>query len=197
MNRQARLSTARRVVTKCGNACALGALLLCIAQAAASDPLLRLPNFDALANEASESVVITMDLKLLGLAARFLDPDDPDEAAVRDVLNGLQGIYVRAYTFDDDFAYPQADIDAVRKQLGSPGWQRLVEVRSRKQQTAVDIYISMSGNTSNGLAVIASEPRQFTIVNIVGAIDLDKLHELAGHFGVPELDLESGGEPVK
>jgi len=48
-----------------------------------------------------------------------------------------------------------------------------------------------------GLAVIASEPRQFTIVNIVGAIDLDKLHKLEGQLGVPKLDIDtSKAEPA-
>ena len=47
-----------------------------------------------------------------------------------------------------------------------------------------------------GLALIASEPRQFTIVNIVGAIDLDKLHKLEGQFGVPKLDLDPAKPPV-
>ena len=43
-----------------------------------------------------------------------------------------------------------------------------------------------------GLAIIASEPREFAIVNIVGSIDLEKLHELEGKFGVPELEIETG-----
>ena len=42
-----------------------------------------------------------------------------------------------------------------------------------------------------GLAIIASEPREFVIVNIVGSIDLEKLHELEGKFGVPELQIEA------
>jgi hypothetical protein len=176
---------------------AVAAAFLLYRGTAFAEPLLELPSFDSLANKASESVVITLDSKLLGLAARFLNEDDADDAAIRDVVKGLQGIYVRCYKFDDPFAYPQADVDGVRKQLGGPGWQKLVEVRSRKEQTAVDIYISISGNTANGLALIASEPRQFTIVNIVGAIDLDKLHKLEGHFGVPELELETARKPVK
>jgi hypothetical protein len=43
-----------------------------------------------------------------------------------------------------------------------------------------------------GLAIIASEPREFTIVNIVGNIDLADLHNLEGKFGVPELGIEVG-----
>jgi hypothetical protein len=166
-------------------------LMLCVgASAFAADGQLKLPNFDALADKASESVSITLDPALLGIAARFLDPAKPEDAAVREAITGLKGIYVRSYKFDADFAYPKADVDLVRKQLGAPGWQRLVEVRSRKEQQNVDIYILVEKERANGLAIIASEPREFTIVNIVGSIDMRKLHELEGQFGIPKLELE-------
>jgi len=57
-----------------------------------------------------------------------------------------------------------------------------VETHSRKTRANVDIYIMIDNNQAVGLALIASEPRQFTIVNIIGAIDLDKLHKLEGQF---------------
>lgn len=65
-----------------------------------------------------------------------------------------------------------------------------MEVRSRKEQKDVDIYISLDGERANGLALIASEPLEFTIVNIVGSVDLEKLRKLEGKFGVPKLELE-------
>ena len=160
------------------------------AEAAAPEPKLLLPNFDSLADKASESVTITLDSTLLGMAARFLDPNNPEDAAAKEVLSGLQGIYVKSYTFESDFAYPKADVERVRKQLSTPGWSRLVEVRSKKEQADVDIYLSVSGNKALGLAIISTEPREFTIVNIVGSVDLDKLHKLEGKFGVPNLELE-------
>ncbi len=164
------------------------ALCLALARSAAADPLLKIPQFDSLADKASESVVITLDSKLLGMAARFLDASDPEDAAVREVIAGLKAIYVRKYVFDSDFAYPLADIDGVRKQLAGSNWQKVVEVRKRFERTAVDIYVSRAGDKADGLAIIASEPREFTIVNIIGAIDLDKLHQLEGKFGIPELE---------
>ena len=103
---------------------------------------------------------------------------------------GIKGIYVRSYKFDADFAYPKTDVDMVRKQLSAPGWQRLVEVRSRKEQQNVDIYILVEQEKANGLAIIASQPREFTIVNIVGSIDMRKLHQIEGQFGIPKLELE-------
>jgi Domain of unknown function (DUF4252) len=172
------------------NVCILLALLAPAFTWAAPNPRLVLPEFTALAQKATESVTITLDPVLLSMAARFLDSNDPQDAATKEVIKGLQGIYVRSYTFDQDSAYREADIDAVRKQLSAPGWNRLVETRSRKTHANVDIYIMVDNNQAIGLALIASEPRQFTIVNIVGAIDLDKLHKLEGQFGVPKLDID-------
>jgi len=158
--------------------------------ARAADARLLLPDFRALEAKASESVSVTLDSSLLAMAARFLDPNKPEDAAARDVIAGLTGIYVRSFTFDGDFAYPKEDVDSVRKQLSGPGWQQLVQVHSRKDHNDVDVYVRMEGNKANGLAIIASEPREFTVVNIVGSIDLQKLHELEGHFGIPQLKLD-------
>lgn len=165
--------------------------------AAGAEPQLRLPDFAGLADSASESVNITLDSALLGLAARFLDPAKTEDAAARDLIQGLRGIYIRSFTFDRDYAYPAADVDALRRQLAPPLWQRLVEVRSRKERAHVDVYLAVDQGKANGLAIIASEPREFTIVNIVGSIDLDKLHRLEGKLGVPKLQLEDSRKATR
>src|SRR6185437_2939269 len=168
------------------------ALLLATRLASAGLPgQLQLPSFDSLTGKSSQSVNITLDGTLLGLAASFLDSNKPEEAATMQVVSGLQGIYVRSYTFNKEFAYPTAEVEAVRKQLVPPTWQRLVQVRSRDQDN-VDIYISADRGRADGLVIIASDPREFTIVNIVGSIDLQKLHQLEGKFGVPKLQLSVG-----
>lgn len=165
-----------------------------LALAAPPSPKLALPEFSSLVDKASDSVTITLDPALLGLAGKFLNGDDPDDVAAREAIKGVQGIYVRSFTFDKDNAYQQSDIDGVVKQLSGPYWTRLVTTRSKKDRANVDIYIMLIDNKATGLAVIASEPREFTIVNIVGSIDLDKLHKLQGHFGVPNLDIGKNGD---
>ena len=182
---------------RCWNVPLLFALLVPALAWAGPNPRLMLPEFPALAQKATESVVITLDPALLAMAGHFLDGNnDPQDAATKEIIKGLKGIYVRSYTFDKDFAYEPADLDAVRRQLSAPGWNRLVETRSRKTRADVDIYIMVDNNQAIGLALIASEPRQFTIVNIIGAIDLEKLHKLEGQFGVPKLDIESPKAPA-
>ena len=150
---------------------------------------LKLPSFDALSAKARQSVAVTLDSSLLSLAAGFLDSAQPEDATAKEIISGLSGIYVRSYSFDADFVYPQAEVDALRKQL-SPVWQHVVEVRNTHDQQNVDVYMSVEQGRANGLVVIASEPREFTIVNIVGSIDLQKLQRLSGKFGIPKLPVE-------
>lgn len=166
-------------------AATLGAPLATAAPAA----LLKLPQFEALAARASESVDVSLDSSLLGLAAGFLDPSNPEDADAKELLAGLKGIYVRNYTFDQDMVYPAAEVEALRRQLAAPAWQQLVRVRSEKEHSSVDIFMSVDQGKANGLAIIVTEPREFTVVNIVGSIDLQKLRRLEGKFGVPRVPL--------
>lgn len=149
--------------------------------------LLALPRLEALEPHAKDSVSISLDASLLATASRFLDSERPEEREVKDLVANLQGVYVRSYTFDPSFVYPSNAIDAVRKQLHAPCWQSIVSVHKSKEDSAVDIYICQVQQKARGLTIIATEPRQLTIVNIVGAIDLEKLHRLQGHFGIPPL----------
>jgi hypothetical protein len=170
-------------------------LSLAQAQTQASDSAmlrgqLRLPEFSSLSSKASEVVNVTLDPRLLGMACRFLSSEDPEEMQVKKLCTGLRGIFVRHFTFDSDFAYPKADIDSVRRQLNAPGWSQMVNVRSNKEKSNVDVYVLIDGDKAQGLSIIASQPREFTIVNIVGSIDLEQLHELK-NLGVPDLELET------
>jgi Domain of unknown function (DUF4252) len=170
--------------------CVLLALLLASGAAAAdTSGRLKLPDLRALEARASETVEVTLDAALLGMAGRFLDAKNPAEADVKEIVNGLQGVYVRSYTFDEPVAPAQSDIDMVRSQLTAPGWSRIVGARSLKDKTNVEVYILIAGQKAMGLAVLAIEPREFTIVNIVGAIDLERLHRLEGQLGVPKLGI--------
>jgi len=174
----------------------LTALLLAGAAFAETKGRLNLPEFAALADKASETVTVTLDSNLLGLAARFLSNDDPEQAKAKKLVSSLSGVYVQHYTFETDYAYPKGDIESVRRQLNAPGWSRIVEARSKKENTNVDVFLLLAGDKVQGLAVIASEPREFTIVNIVGNIDLEQLHDLEGNFSIPKLDIETGKKPA-
>ena len=176
----------------------MSALLALPALAAAADPgRLQLPDFSALSRKATQSVDISLDPSLLRLASGAIGNDNgANGAAVNSLIQGIRGIYVRSYTFDKPDEYSKADVEAVQAQLLAPGWQPLVATHDTKQGKDVDIYVRRTGDRTDGIAIIAAEPRQLTIVNIVGSIDLAKLAQLQGQFGVPKIGLGAGG-PAK
>jgi hypothetical protein len=145
-------------------------------------------DFPDLAERATEVVDVTLDANMLRLAAKFLSGKDTDERAVREMIGGLESIYVRSYEFAREGEYDRSLIDKVKSQLG-PSWKPLVTVRSKTKEN-VNIMADMHGDKVTGLVIIATEPREFTIVNINGPIDIDRLAELSGQFGIPEMRKE-------
>ena len=163
--------------------------------ARAQDMRLQLDNLDRLESKAAESVDVTLDGKLLSLATMFLDAKKPQEAAIKDLVAGLKGVYVKAFEFDREGEYTTADVESVRTQLREPAWSRMVGVKSRKEGQNVEVYMTMTGGQIGGIAVIATEPKQLTVVNIVGTIDLEKLLRLRGKFGIPSIDININKDP--
>lgn len=142
-------------------------------------------DFPAIADRASESTDVTLDGPMLRLAAKFLNDRDADQHMARDLIKSLTGIYVHSYEFDHEGEYDRSVVEKVRAQLGS-NWRPMVTVRSKLKEN-VDIYLDMRGENVAGMLIISAEPRELTLVNLVGAIDIDKLASLEGQFGIPHI----------
>jgi hypothetical protein len=148
---------------------------------------LTLPAFPGLKEHATESVDVTLGWMPLHLVGWLMDDSDPDSAQVKETLKGLKSVQIRSYQFNGDYTYPQADIDRLRAQLTAPGWSPLVQVRKRGDQDGhdkenVDIYVALEDKKVKGLVIIACEPRELTIVNIVGTIDIEQIANLRKTF---------------
>ena len=147
-------------------------------------------NYDKLAAKASDTVDVSLSGSLLRLATKFLSDDDKDEAEVKKLVGGLKGIYVKSFEFKKAGDYTPADVESFRAPLHTPGWERIVGVHSSEEGENVEVYIKNEAKGIGGLAIIATEPKQVTLVNIVGPIDLDSLSQLGGHFGIPDVEVE-------
>jgi hypothetical protein len=55
------------------------------------------------------------------------------------------------------------------------------------------MYILVENDRPSGFALIASEPRKFTIINIVGSISVEDLSRLENHLHLPKVDV---GKPI-
>ncbi len=174
----------------------LAILFVCgFASARAQGAQIQISQLDKLASKAENVVEVTLDQKLLQVAARFLSDKNPQEAAVKDLLSKLQGVYVRVFEFDKPGEYQLSDLEPIRLQINAPGWTKIVGVMSKREGQKIDVHLKMDANgVISGLAILATEPKELVIVNIVGPIDLEKLRQLEGQFGIPKLDLEKVGK---
>jgi len=150
---------------------------------------LQIDQLDSLANKASETVDVKLDEHLMQMTAKFFVSKDPDDAEIRELIKGVKGIYVKSFTFEKEGEYSPAEIDSVMSQLRGGAWSKIIGVTSKKDGDNVEVYLNTAGDQINGLAVLSIEPKEFTVVNIVGPINLEKLVQLEGQFGVPYLNL--------
>ena len=139
-------------------------------------------NLEHLAAKASDSVDVSLDSSLLQFAAKFFNGKDPDEAKVKKLLAGITGIYVKSFEFQHDGGYLPADLEKVRSQLKAPEWSRIIGVKSSGDNENIEIWVRNENGKVSGVAILASEPRQLTVANLVGNVDLDSLADLGGHF---------------
>jgi Domain of unknown function (DUF4252) len=143
-------------------------------------------NFDALKSKAEETVEVNLDGNLLRMAMAFLSDKNPDEAQAKKLIGGIKGIYVRSLKFEKPGMYSAADVDRIRGLLKGPEWSKVVNVEStRKHGENVGVYIRTDGSQMKGLVVLAFEPEELTVVNIVGVFDPAQVRALGGKLGIP------------
>jgi len=156
-----------------------------------------LKSLNKFAAKANDSVDVTLEGSVLQFAGKFLSDKNPDEAKIKKLVNGLKGIYVKSFEFEREGAYSDSDLAGIRSQLNGPGWSRIIGVKSKKEGENAEIYLHASGTSAGGLTIIATGPKELTVVQILGSINLDDLSELSGNLGVPQLHLEQGGKGLK
>lgn len=157
--------------------------------ASAQNPRIQITQLDVLAAKASQTVDVNIDEGLMQIAKNFLSNKDADEVKVKELVNGLKGIYVKSFEFETENQFSDADLESIRAQLRNSAWNRIVNVSSKKEGS-VEVYVMHSGSQISGLALLAVDPKEVTVVNIIGPVDLEKLSELEGQFGIPELRIE-------
>jgi hypothetical protein len=174
----------------------IGLLLLTTlagAPAFAQQGKIHIDHLERLSNQAVETIDVTVDEKLIKLAGKFLNEKrSADEKLAKEIVEGLKGVFVKRFVFEKENEYTDADVQAIRSQLDAPGWSRIVGVRSKRKGANVDVHIMTEESLIRGLTVLVAEAKALTVVNVVGPIDVEKLSQLEGRFGIPKLDLEMG-----
>lgn len=174
-------------------AAALMLLALASARAQTPDGRLRLESLERVETKASETLRIDLDGILLDFGKSMLDGKDPEEKVVKEIIEGLRGVYVRSYEFKSEGELKETDLDVLRQQLRGPGWSRLVDVKTRGTDfDGAEVYALTGSGRVEGMAVLISEPKHLIVINVVGSIDLDKLKRLEGTLGIPRIRVGRG-----
>jgi Domain of unknown function (DUF4252) len=142
-----------------------------------------------LAARASDVTEVTLNKSMLVFAAKFMHGKDDDDANVRQLIEGLDGIYVREYEFDKEGAYEPDQLEQVRKAFVTPEWTPIIHERERHSNgnETTDILMKVVNGENKGMFILNAEPRELSIVLILGPInveDLGRLHGIAGLSGL-------------
>jgi len=169
---------------------ALGALLLGAAVAGAQSnppdhsPLPIPPAVEKeLAARASNVTEVTLGKNMLEFAAKFMNGKDQDEMATRHLIEKLEGIYVRNYEFDKDGQYSMEDVQKLRSYFATSEWTPIVHSHESRSGETTDVLVKMVNGETRGMFVLSAEPKELSIVLILGPVsmaDLAKLKDLGG-----------------
>ena len=139
-----------------------------------------------LAARATNVTEVTLGKNMLAFAAKFMN-NDKDEASTRQLIQGLDGIYVREYEFDKAGQYSPDEIAKLRGYFETSEWSPIVHEREVKSGESTDILMKTVNGESRGMFILSAEPKELTIVLILGPINLDQLGELKGLGGLSAL----------
>jgi VWFA-related protein len=145
-----------------------------------------------LAARASHVDEITLDKKTLSFATQFMNPkqsvNPQDEEATRKLMESLDGMYVRDYKFDKEGQFTAGQIEQLRADYESSDWSPMVRNRDRKSGESSDVMIKLVNGESHGLFILDVEPKEVSIVLILGPVhmqDLQKVMRIAGRGSLP------------
>ncbi len=166
----------------------LGAAALAATAIAQTTPLPLPPAVEKeLAARASDVTEVTLGKNMLAFAAKFMNGKDKDDAATRQLIEGLDGIYVRSYEFDKEGQYSMEEIEQLRKYFETSEWTPMVRERERKTGETTDVMVKLVNGEAHGLFILTVEPKELTIVLILGPVRMEDLGKLKGIGGLSVL----------
>src|ERR1700704_316449 len=173
-------------------------LAFSVARGYAQDAKLQLSNLDKLSEKAARVTDVTLDGSLLQFAVNLIekiDAEDKDVAQLQSIIKNLKGIYIKSFEFDEASQYSKADVDAIRSQLTSPRWSKIVQSVEKRRNEYDEIYLLRNGNRVDGVVILVAEAKELTVVNLVGEVPVDKVASLERHLSIG--DKQSGKNKQK
>ena len=146
-----------------------------------------------LAAKASNVTEVTLGKNMLAFAAKFMSGKEHDDVATRHLIEGLDGIYVRNYEFDKEGQYSLEDVQKLRAYFETSDWSPIVREHNKKSGESTDVMMKMVNGETHGMFILDVEPKELSIVLILGPVKMEDLSRLGGIGGLGMLgDIEKG-----
>jgi hypothetical protein len=138
-----------------------------------------------LESKASESSNIDLGPEQMNMMKSFSGVTGVD---MSNLISGLKRVKVVNLEFDKEGMYSLADAESVRAKVkGDSKWMAIVSVKEKGGFTDIMMHMGPNG-AADGFLILAAEPRELTVVNLVGTLDLAKIARLGGLFGIPHIE---------
>lgn len=171
-------------------------LLMAISGACAWPQSLDLSSLDKLAAKAKEVHKVSLDKNQLQMFMKMNPDEDKKDPDAKKVLNGLVSVQVRNFEFEKSGEYSDSDLDLVRAQIAK--MQNCTSiVDSKEKDEHSQIFFCSDDGKGTGLAIVAAEPREVSVVYVRGSASLADLGKLNGVFGVTEFSTGKGKNDQK
>jgi hypothetical protein len=107
--------------------------------------------------------------------------DDPEAAAL---MKGLKGVRINVYNTSGEVEPAMEQVARVRSVLQAENWEPIVQVKEIGEEVQVFIKAGQTGETMEGLTVMAVNGEEAVFVNLMGTIDPAKLGQVMEQLDV-------------
>lgn len=132
-----------------------------------------------------EFVEVQIKSNLISMVARVAERSEPE---IAELLGGLRFIRVNVVSLNDENRdQVLAQIQQVRKQLETTGWDRVVTVADKGEDVAV--FMKLRGNEAvEGVVVtVLDGDKEAVLVNVAGDVRPEKLAVIGERFNIEPL----------
>lgn len=150
---------------------------------AAQQEKLRLDHLNALAVRAAEVVEVSLDETALKALTKLTMLSNSDRDRLLGLDSRIRGVYVRGYEFEREGEYSPQDIEAVRLQLRTVDWTRIVQVSGR-DNSYDEVYLKQGKDEVAAYAYVSTAPKKVCIVNVIGPMRMEDISLLDREFGI-------------
>ena len=128
---------------------------------------------------ANEHTVIDMDGAQIKAALAAIPKEGKEGKAAKGIpaqAANIEVLQVRTFEFPNEGAYKPSDVEEIRRQMGGPGWSKIVSVRETKE--SVDVFLMLKDGKAGGIAALSAEPKELTVVHIIGKLNVKDLQAM-------------------